>query len=239
MTASKNNDPRRTSTVSRATSGFGSRAGEIISTNKVLKNTYMLLSLTILFSAVTAVVAMHTATAPMNPILLLVGYFALLFGVNACRNNGFGVVLTFALTGLLGYSIGPLLNFYVKTFSNGSELIFMALGSTGLIFLLLSALSLNPEKDFSSMGKTLFVGMLVVFIMSLLNVFIFKLPILQLALSLIFAGISGGIIMWQTNMIVRGGERNYITATVTLYVSLFNIFLTLLQLLGMFAGNRD
>jgi modulator of FtsH protease len=215
------------------------RSDSVIATNKVLRNTYMLLSMTILFSAFTAFIAMSTNSMPMNPILLLVGYFAILFGIRACQNNGFGVILTFALTGLLGYSIGPLLNFYIKTFSNGSELILMALGSTGLIFLCLSAFALNPKRNVMSWGKGLSIGALVIFAASLLNVFFLHLPALQLALSVVFAFISGGFIIFQTNMIVHGGERNYINATVTLYVSLFNIFITLLQLFGVVGGSRD
>jgi modulator of FtsH protease len=214
------------------------RSESVIATNKVLRNTYILLSLTILFSAFTAFIAMSTQAAPMSPLMLLIGYFALLFGIRACQNNGFGVVLTFALTGLLGYSIGPILNLYIKSFSNGSELILMALGSTGLIFLLISAFALNPKRNLMSWGKGLFIGAMVIFVASLINVFFMQLPVLQLALSVVFAFISGGIIMYQTNMIVHGGERNYINATVTLYISLFNIFITLLQLFGM-AGNRD
>ena len=214
------------------------RSESVIATNKVLRNTYILLSLTILFSAFTAFIAMSTQAAPMSPLMLLIGYFALLFGIRACQNNGFGVVLTFALTGLLGYSIGPILNLYIKSFSNGSELILMALGSTGLIFLLISAFALNPKRNLMSWGKGLFIGAMVIFVASLINVFFMQLPVLQLALSVVFAFISGGIIMYQTNMIVHGGERNYINATVTLYISLFNIFITLLQLFVM-AGNRD
>ena len=228
----------RQSTVRAATRSM--RGQSVLATNKVLRNTYLLLSLTILFSAFMALFAMSSNINLMShPILFLVGYFALLFGVQACRNNGFGIILTFALTGLLGFSLGPILNFYIKTFSNGSELIGMAFGSTGLIFLGLSAFSMNPDKNFMSWGKGLFIGMMVVFITSLLNMFFFKLPMLQMALSLVFAFISGGIIMYQTNMIVRGGETSYISATVTLYVSLFNIFITLLQIFGMLGGNRD
>ena len=227
----KNNYQNSQSTVFRSES--------VIATNKVLRNTYMLLSLTILFSAFTAFIAMASNAAPMSPLLLIIGYFAILFGIRACQNNGFGVVLTFALTGLLGYSIGPLLNFYIKTFSNGSELILMALGSTGLIFLLISAFALNPKRNLMSWGKGLFIGAMVIFVASLVNMFFLQLPALQLGLSVVFAFISGGIIMFQTNMIVRGGEKNYINATVILYVSLFNIFVTLLQLFGVMGGSRD
>ena len=231
MRPTRNNNSRAQSAVFRSQS--------IIATNKVLRNTYLLLSLTLIFSAFTAFLAMASNAMPMNPLMLFIGYFALLFGVNACRNNAFGIVLTFALTGLLGYSIGPMLNFYIKAFSNGSELILMALGSTGLIFLCLSAFALNPNRNLMSWGRFLFIGALVIFLTSIVNMLFLHLPALQIGISLIFACISGGVIMWQTNMIVHGGERNYITATVTLYVSLFNIFITLLQIFGIFGGNRN
>ena len=215
------------------------RSESVIATNKVLRNTYMLLSLTVLFSAFAAFIAMSTSAAPMSPLLLIIGYFAILFGIRACQNNGFGVILTFALTGLLGYSVGPMLNLYIKTFSNGSELILMALGSTGLIFLLISAFALNPKRNLMSWGKGLFIGAMVIFAASLVNMLFLRLPALQLGLSVVFSFISGGIIMWQTNSIVHGGEKNYINATVTLYISLFNIFITLLQLFGVMGGSRD
>lgn len=215
------------------------KSESVLATNQVLRNTYLLLSLTIIFSAITAFFAMATNAAPMSPLLMIVAYFALLFAVQATKNSGWGIFFTFALTGLLGYTLGPMLNLYIKTFSNGSELIMMSLGSTGLIFLLLSAFALNPQRNLMNWGRFLFAGALVIFIASLVNVFFLKLPMFQLALSCVFACISGGIIMFQTNMIVHGGERNYINATVTLYVSLFNIFVTLLQIFGSMAGNRD
>ena len=115
----------------------------------------------------------------------------------------------------------------------------MALGSTGLIFLGLSAIAMNPSKDFSSWGRFLAIGIIVAFVASLVNIFLLHMPALQMALSVVFALVSGGYIMYTTNAIIHGGERNYIVATVILYVSLVNIFLTLLQLLGMFAGNRN
>ena len=153
------------------------RSESVIATNKVLRNTYMLLSLTILFSAFTAFLAIASNATHMNPIMLLIGYFAILFSIRACQNSGFGVLLTFALTGLLGYSIGPLLNFYIKTFSNGSELILMALGSTGLIFLLISAFALNPKRELMSWGKGLFIGAVVIFIASIINMYFFRLSL--------------------------------------------------------------
>lgn len=210
----------------------------VIQTNHVLRNTYLLLSLTLLFSALTAGWSMMVAAPLINPIITLVVYFVLLFAIQATRNSPMGIVLTFALTGFLGWTLGPILNFYITTFSNGSELIMMSLGATGAIFLGLSAIALNPSRDFSRMGSFLGVGALVALVAIVINLFL-QMPALYLALSVIIAFISGGFILWQTNQIVRGGETNYILATVTIYISILNIFMTILQFLGMFAGNRN
>ncbi|GGF94205.1 MULTISPECIES: Bax inhibitor-1/YccA family protein [Cysteiniphilum] len=214
------------------------RGSSIIQTNKVLRNTYLLLSLTLLFSALTAGWSMMVSAPVINPIITLIVYFALLFGVQATRNSPMGLVLTFALTGFLGWTLGPILNHYITTFSNGSELIMMALGATGAIFLGLSAIALNPKRDFSRLGSFLGIGALIALVAIVVNLFL-QMPALYLALSVIIAFISGGFILWQTNQIVRGGETNYIVATVTIYVSILNIFLTILQFLGMFSGNRN
>lgn len=213
--------------------------GSTLATNKVLRNTYLLLSLTLLFSALTAWISIVENAGFVNIWLMLIVMIGFPFLLQATRNSPIALVLTFAYTGFIGWYLGPILNLYIQNFSNGSELIMMALGATGAIFLVLSALSLNTAKDYSGWGRFLTVGILIAFVASLLNVFLFKLPMLQLAVSVVFAFISGGFIMYQTNMIVRGGETNYITATVMLYVSLINIFLTLLQILGMFGGNRN
>lgn len=210
----------------------------VVQTNQVLRNTYFMLSLTLLFSALTAGFAMVTNAAPMNPILLLIVFFGLSFGVQATRNSSMGIVLAFALTGFMGYILGPLLNAYIAAFSNGAELIFMALGGTGAIFLGLSAVALNPRRDMSRLGSFIAVGVIVAIVAIVVNLFL-QLPALSLALSIVVSLISGALIMYQTNMIVRGGETNYVVATVNLYVSIFNIFVTLLQFLGMFAGNRN
>ena len=206
----------------------------VLETNKVLKNTYLLLSLTLMFSAVTAAFSIAASVPAINPIFTLLAYFALLFGIQATRNSAMGLVLTFTLTGFLGFSIAPLLNFYLTTFSNGAELIMLSLSATGAIFLGLSIVAMNPNRDFTKLGSFLGVGLIAI----IANLFL-QLPAIHLALSLMIAFISGGMILWQTNQIIQGGERNYITATVTLYVSILNIFLTLLQFLAMFAGRRD
>ncbi len=210
-----------------------------VAVNKVLRNTYIMLSLTLLFSALMSGIAVMQNAAPVNTWLFLLVIIGFPFALNATRNSPIALVLTFIYTGFIGWSIGPILNFYIESYSNGPQLIMMALGSTGLIFLLLSAISMNPAKDYSGWGRFIMVGVIVAFVASLLNIFLFKLPVLQLAISVIFSFISGAYIMYETNAIVRGGERNYIIATVVLYVSLVNIFLTLLQILGMMGGNRS
>lgn len=210
-----------------------------VAVNKVLRNTYILLSLTLLFSAFMSGVAIVYNAGFVNIWVALIVMIGFPFLLQAVKDSPIALVLTFGYTGFIGWYIGPILNFYISNFSNGSELIALALGGTGLIFLVLSALSMNPSKDYSGWGRFLMVGVIIAFVASLLNVFFFKLPMIQLAVSVIFSFISGGYIMYQTNAIVRGGERNYVVATVVLYVSLVNIFLTLLQILGMFGGNRN
>ena len=210
----------------------------IVQTNKVLKNTYLLLSLTLIFSAIVAAFSVASNAAPINPIITLVVYIGLIFGIQFQKNSPIGLVLTFALTGFLGYSLGPILNFYINSFSNGSEIIMMSLGTTGAIFLGLAAIGMNPNRDFSRVGYFCGIGALVCLAAIVINIFL-QMPALYLALSVIIALISGGFILFQINAIVRGGETNYIVATVTLYVSIFNIFVTLLQFFGAIAGNRE
>ncbi|KEI35894.1 Bax inhibitor-1/YccA family protein [Allofrancisella frigidaquae] len=206
--------------------------------NKVLRNTYLLLSMTLLFSALTAFIAMQTNAGFMNPIIMIVVYIGLLFGINATKNSPMGIVLTFALTGLLGYSLGPILNAYITMFKNGAELIMMAFGTTGLIFLGLSALAMNPSRNYNRVGSFCAVGAIVALVALVINIFL-QLPALAFVISLVFAFISGGFILWQTNSIVRGEENNYVLATVNIYVSLFNIFVTLLQIFGIAAGDKE
>ena len=210
----------------------------ILETNKVLKNTYLLLSLTLMFSALTAAFSIAASVPAINPILTLVVYFGLLFGVQATKDSSTGLVLTFVLTGFLGLTIAPILNFYLTTFSNGAELIMMSLGATGAIFLGLSVIAMNPERNFNKLGSFLAVGSIVCLVAIIVNLFL-QMPAIHLALSLMIAFISGGMILWQTNHIIQGGEKNYITATLTLYISILNLFLTILQFLAMFAGRRN
>lgn len=221
------------------TSTFTPMSMTVGQANAVLKNTYFMLSLTLLFSALTAWIAMATNAGPVNIFIMLIVMIGFPFLLNAIQNSAWAIPVTFLYTGFIGWTLGPILNFYIKDFSNGPSLIMLALGSTGLIFLILSALALNPKRDFTGIGSFLTVGIIIAFVASLLNIFLFHVPALQLAISVIFALISGGYILYTTNSIVHGGCNNYIIATVMLYVSLVNIFLTMLQLLSIFGGNRN
>ncbi len=216
----------------------GQRLESVLATNAVLRNTYILLGLTMLFSAITAGLAMLSNAPPLNPFITLIGYFGLLFLTNSLRNSGWGLLSVFGLTGFMGYTLGPILNHYIHGFSNGQELVMMSLGATGLIFFALSAYALTTRKDFSFMSGFLMVGMIVAFLASIATLF-FHIPALMLTVSAVFVLLSSGVILLQTSQIIHGGETNYIVATVTLYVSLYNIFLSLLNLLGAFSGNRD
>lgn len=209
----------------------------ILATNRVLRNTYILLGLTFLCSAATAGLALMTNALPMHPLMVIVGYFGLLFLTTSTRNSAWGLVSIFALTGFMGYTLGPILNFYIHHFANGTQLVMMALGGTGLIFFALSAYAMISRKDFSYMAGFLMVGVLVAFLGSLGALF-FHIPVLMLAVSAMFVLLSSGIILMQTSQIIHGGETNYIMATITLYVSLYNLFISLLNLLGAF-NNRN
>ncbi|MDO9106022.1 MAG: Bax inhibitor-1/YccA family protein [Methylovulum sp.] len=209
----------------------------ILATNKMLRNTYMLLSLTLLFSAVTAGAAMYLNLPHPGLILTLVGFYGLLFLTTKFRNSAIGLVCVFALTGFMGLTLGPILSMYIKAFSNGHELILMALGGTGVIFLGLSAYALTTRKDFSFMGGFLMVGILVAFLAGI-GAVVFAIPALSLAVSAMFILLMSGMILFQTSAMVNGGETNYILATVNLYVSIYNLFLSLLQILGVFSGRE-
>ncbi|KTD57915.1 Bax inhibitor-1/YccA family protein [Legionella shakespearei] len=213
------------------------RSESALATNKVLRNTYMLLSLTFIFSAFTAYMSYASGAGPMNPLLMIVGVYGLMFLTQALRNSVWGLVSVFAFTGFLGYTLGPILNFYMTGFSNGPQLIATALGGTGMIFFALSGYALTTRKDFSFLGGFLFVGVMVALLAMIAGIFI-QIPALQLAISAAFVLISSGLILYQTSEIIHGGETNYISATVGLFVSIYNLFVSLLNLLSAFSG-RD
>ena len=202
----------------------------VLATNKVIRNTYTLLSVTLLFSALTAGASMALNLPHPGLLLTLGGYFGLLFATAKFRNSSLGLAFVFALTGFMGYTLGPILNAYLAM-PNGGQVVMMAMGGTGAIFLGLSGYSLTTRKDFSFMGGFLMVGILVGFMAGLGAVF-FEMPGLSLAASSMFVLLMAGLILYETSNIIHGGETNYIMATVTLYVSIFNLFTSLLHLLG-------
>lgn len=208
----------------------------ILATNSVIRNTYILLSLTLLFSAVTAGIAMVTNAPPMGLLTLLV-YFGLFFMTNALRNSVWGIASVFALTGFMGYTLGPILNMYMHTFSNGSQLIMTALGGTGMIFLGLSGYALTTRTNFSYMAGFMAASSMVLLFAIVLSLF-FQTPLLQLAISCGFMLFASAMILFETSNIIHGGERNYIMATISLYLAIYNLFVSLLQILGAF-NNRN
>ncbi len=212
----------------------------IIETNKVIRNTYWLLSITFLFSAFTAWLSIQFNMPHPGIILTLVGYFGLLFLTNKYRNSGLGLAFIFALTGFMGLTLGPIINAYLNYYSNGAELVVTAMGTTGVIFLTLSWYALTTKRNFSFMGGFLMVGILVAFLASLGlaagSYFGYYFSGAALTVSAIFVLLMSGLILYQTSEIIHGGEKNYIMATITLYVVLYNLFTSLLHLLGAFAG---
>jgi len=210
---------------------------QIMETNKVLKNTYALLSATLLFSAATAGIAMVMNLPPFSPLLTIIGYFGLLFLTSKFSNSGLGIVFVFALTGFMGLTLGPIINMYLNAFSNGHQLVMTALGGTGIIFLGLSGYALTSRKDFSFLGGFLMVGILVAFLAGIVAMFVPSMPGMSLAVSAMFILLMSGMILYQTSEIIHGGETNYILATVTLYISIYNLFMSLLHILGAMSGD--
>ncbi len=210
-------------------------AESVLAGNTLIRNTYILLAMTLLFSAASAGVSMALNLPHPGIIITLLGYFGLLFLTYKLRNSAWGLASVFALTGFMGLTLGPILNAYLSL-PNGHQIVMMALGGTGAIFIGLSAYALTTRRDFSYMGGFLVAGILVAFLAGLGAIF-FSLPGLALAVSAMFVLLMCGLILYQTSQLVNGGETNYILATVTLYVSIYNLFTSLLHLLGAF--NRD
>lgn len=212
------------------------REGNNAQATRVLRNTYALLSMTLLFSALVAATTAALNLSHPGFIVTLVGYFGLLFLTAKFRDSGLGILCVFALTGFMGYTVGPIVNAYLSL-SNGPQIVMTAMGTTGIIFMALSAYVLTTKKNFSFMGSFLMVGILVAFVLSLGAIF-FDISGLSLAISAVFVLLMSGLILYQTSEIIHGGETNYIMATVTLFVAIFNLFTSLLHLLG-FMGNDD
>ena len=212
------------------------RTESILASNKMIRNTYMLLSMTLLFSALTAGLSLAMRLPHPGMVITLIGYFGLLFLTTKLRNSGWGLVSVFALTGFMGYTLGPIIGYYLRL-PNGGQTVMMAMAGTAIIFLSLSGYALTTRKDFSFMGGFLMVGVLLAFFAGLAAIF-FEIPALSLTVSAAFVLLMSGLILYETSNIIHGGETNYIMATVTLFVSIFNLFTSLLQLLG-FANSSD
>ena len=204
--------------------------------NRTLRNTYQLLSATLLFSGLMAYLSMYLRLPYFGLLITLGGYFGLLFLVTRLRNSAFGILAVFVLTGFMGLTLGPIVGAYTTSFSNGAELVGMAMTGTAVIFLSLSVYAITSQKDFSFMSGFLTAGIVVAFLAGIAAYF-FQMPALSLAVSSAFILLMSGLILYETSNIIHGGETNYIMATVTLYISIYNLFLSLLHLLGVFSGD--
>jgi modulator of FtsH protease len=202
----------------------------VLATNRVIRNTYLLLSMTLLFSALTAGVSAALALPYPGLIVTLVGYFGLLFLTYRLRDSAWALLSVFALTGFMGYTLGPIVNHYLGL-PNGGQLVMTAMAATAAIFIGLSAYAVTTRKDFSFMGGFLLAGIIVAFLGGLAAIF-FEMPALSLAVSAAFVLLMSGLILFETSNIIHGGETNYVMATVTLFVAIFNLFTSLLHLLG-------
>ena len=212
------------------------RTESVLASNKMIRNTYMLLSMTLLFSALTAGLSLVMRLPHPGMIITLVGYFGLLFLTTKLRNSGWGIASVFALTGFMGYTLGPIIGYYLRL-PNGGQTVMMAMAGTAVIFLTLSGYALTTRKNFSFMSGFLMVGILVAFLAGLAAIF-FQIPALSLTVSAAFVLLMSGFILFETSNMIHGGETNYVMATVNLYVTIFNLFTSLLHLLG-FANSSD
>ena len=212
------------------------RTESILASNKMIRNTYMLLSMTLLFSALTAGLSLAMRLPHPGMVITLIGYFGLLFLTTKLRNSGWGLVSVFALTGFMGYTLGPIIGYYLRL-PNGGQTVMMAMAGTAIIFLSLSGYALTTRKNFSFMGGFLMVGVLLAFFAGLAAIF-FEIPALSLTVSAAFVLLMSGLILYETSNIIHGGETNYVMATVSLYVTIFNLFTSLLHMLG-FAIRSD
>ena len=207
-----------------------------IESSRVLRNTYALLAMTLVFSAFTAGISMAINLGYMASMACSFGALALIwFVLPRTAQSSKGIWVVFAFTGLLGAGLGPILSHYMQS-ANGSAIVMQALGGTALIFFGLSGYALVSRKDFSFLGGFLMTGLMVAFVAGIANLF-FQIQGLQLAVSAMFLFLSSGVILWQTSRIIQGGETNYILATASLYVSLYNVFVSLLQLLSALTGD--
>lgn len=211
--------------------------------NKVLRNTYMMLGLTMIPTVIGALVGMtmNFAFMAQHPIMYSLGAFALMIGmffaISATRNSGLGVVLLLALTGFMGLMLGPILQVALG-FSNGGQIVGLAAGGTGAIFLVLAGIATTSKRDFSFLGKFLLVGIVLLILASLANLF-FQIPALALTLSAVAVLLFSGFLLYDVSRVVNGGETNYVMATLAIYLDIYNLFVNLLQLLMAFMGERE
>jgi len=205
--------------------------------SSVLRNTYFLLSLTLLFSAGTAIFGMAHPVVGGGQWIVFIAGFVLLFATMALRNSVWGLLMVFAFTGCMGFSLGPFLNYFIRGYTNGGQLILMALFGTGATFLLSSAYILVTQKDMSGLGKFLMIGLVVCIVAGIANIFL-KMPAVQLAISALMVFISTALMMFDTSRIIHNGETNYIMATISLYLDILILFQNLLILLAELTGNR-
>ncbi len=210
---------------------YSASAESALATNKVLRNTYTLLAMTFAFSAFTALISMQFDFGFLGRIGFMIAAIVCLFITHKKAETAQGLFWTFAFVGFMGLGLGPLLNHYLAM-SNGGEIVMQALGGTALVFFGLSAYALTSKKDFSFMGGFLMVGMIVVVVAMLANLF-FQVPGVSLAISAAVVMLMSGLILFDTSRIVHGGETNYIRATVSLYLNIYNLFVHLLALIGM------
>ncbi|MDA1339477.1 MAG: Bax inhibitor-1 family protein [Methylophilales bacterium] len=222
---------------------IASNSSALTSANKVLRNTYALLGVSLFPTVIGAIIgmSMNFSFAQTSPIIftlcVLAGIFGMFFLIQKNRNNSMGVVFLLGLTFLLGIMLGPILQ-VAFSMSNGGQIVSLAAGGTGAIFLTLAGIATTSKRDFSSMGKFLMIGLILLILASLANMF-FQIPAMSLAISSIAVLIFSGFILYDVNRIVRGGETNYIMATLALYMNIYNLFVNLLHLLMALMGNRD
>lgn len=222
--------PVHTATRNRSTS--------IIAEHEVLRNTYCLLGISMIICASTAAFSMLTGAAHPGFLLSILGMYGLLFGIQYNSNSVYGIFFTFAFTAFIGYTLGPILNMVVHGYANGSQILFTTTACTGTIFLALSAYVLTTRHDFSYLGGMLFIFLFTGLVMTVLNLFL-GYPVLHLMTTSLFVLVFSGLIMYHTSEIIHGGERNYILATVSLFLAIYNLFLNLLHLFMMLNGRRD
>ncbi|MFA5082434.1 MAG: Bax inhibitor-1/YccA family protein [Hydrogenophilaceae bacterium] len=223
--------------------GYNSTVSLGAERNKVLRNTYMLLGISLVPTVIGALVgmSMNFAFMAQHPIMYSLGAFAVMMGmffaISASRNSGLGVVLLLALTGFMGLMLGPILQMALG-FSNGGQIVGLAAGGTAAIFMVLAGIATTSKRDFSFMGKFLMVGIVLLILASLANMF-FQIPAMALTLSGVAVLLFSGFILYDVSRVVNGGETNYVMATLAIYLDIYNLFVNLLQILMALMGQRD